>query len=91
MSEDRTTDQITADEAMAEAIRQVALAYGHLANSQFIGPFICVAAVTDVENPGATSYTVVHADGSQPDFVSLGLLEVGRQILRCDFDRTDDD
>lgn len=77
---DRTAEQAAADDAVARAIHQSMVAYGRLDDHEQVDRFVVVLSTVKADDPQYESYGMLYSSGSQPTYVTLGLLHVGLQI-----------
>ncbi len=80
MADDRTTEEITADQALEAALVNCARARGQ-ADDKFLSCYIAVAAFQDMTDPVRTEYVIAMTNGAMPAHLCFGLLDVGQGLI----------
>jgi hypothetical protein len=77
---DRTAEQIAADNALDDAVRQCAEAYFLLADGEFVTTWVTVVALAGGQVDHEAT-VVLHPGGDQPAYAAIGLLRCGEADL----------
>ncbi len=87
VKQDRTPEQVAADDNLLSAIQQAMTAWGQMEDHEHVDRFVVVVTTVKADDPEYESYGMLFPAGAQPTYVTLGLLEVGAQIIDPRFQR----
>lgn len=79
----RTVEQISADEALTEAIQRVLNVYG-IQSDYLLGDYliVCTQARIDEDGEACSAYAHLYRNGDLPAHAILGLLDVARTRIQ---------
>lgn len=90
MTYQRTEQQVAADDLIEEAIKTAAVAYGFGEDGKFVGDWMIVAELPDIET-GRSNYGWFIPGDHMPEHRARGLAAVAQQAVDLHYAPTDDE